>query len=50
MSHLPPGYLVLPKWLCGSSSATILGRRAPGIDSMCHYNVEWVGESLTLGV
>jgi hypothetical protein len=33
MSHLPPGYLVLPEWSRGSSRAMLLGRRAPGIDS-----------------
>jgi hypothetical protein len=33
MSHLPPGYLVLPKSSRGSLRAALLGRRAPGIDS-----------------
>jgi hypothetical protein len=50
MSQLPPGYLMLPKWSRGSSRATLLGQCAPGIDSMCHCNVGWVGESWTPGV
>jgi hypothetical protein len=42
MSHLPPGYRVLPKWSRRSLRAALLGRRAPGIDSMCHCNC-WAG-------